>query len=341
MKGEKKLLVGVGTLLTVFTIIGWTDAQSLAKANDTASAKTEIIIGATESEITEATVKEHIEFELTELSIIEKDLQEKRNEPRIFIPITDSGEFDGDSVFAEAPDDNGSGTGGAEGNSERPASSGDRAYTSASDGNAEGDTGTVSAAEGVDTGSGRLADEAGLEDEGTGEEDNGTGTEQDNSAVSESHSYMDESRDSDEAGYEGSMEYDNIGFIDSELGIDNYSDMDESGFVESDTDYESESGSDSGNLIYLGTWSVTAYCPNACCCGQWATGYTASGTYATEGRTVACGSLPIGTEIYIEGWGYRTVEDLGVDGEWIDLFFYDHASASAFGLQYLDIYLVN
>lgn len=320
MKNEKKLLVGVGTLLTVFTIIGWTDAQSLAKANDTASSKTEIIIGATESDITEATVKEHIDFELRDLSIIEKDIQEKRNEPRIFIPITDSGEFDGDSVFAEAPDDNGSGTGGAEGNSERPSSSGDRAYASAGDCNAEGDSGTVSASEDLDTGSGRLADEAGLEDEGTGEEDNGTGAEQNDSD--------DRALSNNEAGYGWDADEPDSG-------------MDESGYVESDTDYESESGSDSGNLIYLGTWSVTAYCPNACCCGQWATGYTASGTYATEGRTVACGSLPIGTEIYIEGWGYRTVEDLGVDGEWIDLFFYDHASASAFGLQYLEVYLVN
>jgi len=320
LKNEKKLLVGVGTLLTVFTIIGWTDAQSLAKANDTASSKTEIIIGATESDITEATVKEHIDFELRDLSIIEKDIQEKRNEPRIFIPITDSGEFDGDSVFAEAPDDNGSGTGGAEGNSERPSSSGDRAYASAGDCNAEGDSGTVSASEDLDTGSGRLADEAGLEDEGTGEEDNGTGAEQNDSD--------DRALSNNEAGYGWDADEPDSG-------------MDESGYVESDTDYESESGSDSGNLIYLGTWSVTAYCPNACCCGQWATGYTASGTYATEGRTVACGSLPIGTEIYIEGWGYRTVEDLGVDGEWIDLFFYDHASASAFGLQYLEVYLVN
>jgi len=325
LKGEKKLLVGVGTLLTVFTIIGWTDAQSLAKANDTASAKTEIIIGATESEITEATVKEHIEFELTELSIIEKDIQEKRNEPRIFIPITDSGEFDGDSVFTEAPDDNGSGTGGAEGNSERPASSGDRAYTSASDGNAEGYTGTISASEGVDTGSGRLADEAGLEDEGTGEEDNGTGAEQNDS---------DDTALSVSSGESSIME--NSGFIESESEYSDNSNIEPDG--EEYEEYDDGDAEEPG-LIYLGEWASTGYCPGACCCGEWASGYTASGTLATEGRTVACGSLPMGTEIYIEGYGYRVVEDLGVYGEWVDIFYSSHEAASAHGLQYVSVYL--
>ena len=103
-----------------------------------------------------------------------------------------------------------------------------------------------------------------------------------------------------------------------------------------DSDSEYESG-----LIYLGDWCSTGYCPCSICCGQWATGYTASGTLATEGRTVACGSLPMGTEIYIEGYGYRVVEDLGVYGEWVDIFYSSHEAASAHGLQYVSVYLVN
>lgn len=95
------------------------------------------------------------------------------------------------------------------------------------------------------------------------------------------------------------------------------------------------------SLTYLGTWASTGYCPCSICCGQWASGYTASGTLATEGRTVACGSLPMGTTIYIEGWGYRVVEDLGVEGEWVDIFYSSHEAASAHGLQYVDVYLVN
>ena len=331
MKNEKKLLVGVGTLMAVFIILGWIDTGAIAEAKeDKASAKTEILIGHTEGEVTEATAKEQVNFELASLSIIEKDIQEKNNESRIIIPITDIGESERDSLYSETSDDNGSGTGGAEGSNERPSSSGDRTYASAaSSDSAEGYEGTVSASEYLDTGSGRVADEAGSSNDGTGEENNGTGT----IALSES--------DGINTWWNGSAENNNSGFIESEPEQYSDSGVDESGYVESDTDYESEDGSDSGNLIYLGVWASTGYCPNACCCGQWATGYTASGTLATEGRTVACGSLPMGTEIYIEGYGYRIVEDLGVDGEWVDIFYQDHASASAHGLQYVDVYLVN
>ena len=96
-----------------------------------------------------------------------------------------------------------------------------------------------------------------------------------------------------------------------------------------------------GEMTYLGVWQSTGYCPCELCCGVWATGCTASGTLATEGRTVACGSLPMGTVIYIEGFGYRTVEDLGVEGEWVDIFYSSHEAASAHGLQNVNVYLVN
>lgn len=96
---------------------------------------------------------------------------------------------------------------------------------------------------------------------------------------------------------------------------------------------------DSSGLIYLGEWTSTAYCACELCCGQWASGYTASGTLATEGRTVACGAYPFGTQLMIDGHIY-TVEDRGVDGEWVDIFFYDHAAASAYGLRTVSVYLV-
>ena len=118
--------------------------------------------------------------------------------------------------------------------------------------------------------------------------------------------------------------------------VDDY----DSGYSDSGVD-EAGYAEQSGTLTYLGDWVSTGYCPCSLCCGEWASGYTASGTLATEGRTVACGSLPMGTEIYIEGYGYRIVEDLGVDGEWVDIFYQDHASASAHGMQYVSVYLVN
>ncbi len=51
---------------------------------------------------------------------------------------------------------------------------------------------------------------------------------------------------------------------------------------------------------------------------------TKSGRYATEGRTVACNSLPLYTRIYIEGFGEYIVEDIGgMEDYKIDIFFED------------------
>lgn len=66
-------------------------------------------------------------------------------------------------------------------------------------------------------------------------------------------------------------------------------------------------------------------------------GITASGKQATEGRTVAVDPnlIPIGSQVYIEGIGFRTAEDTGsaVKGEHIDLFFDDIRTALEFGVQ--------
>ena len=94
--------------------------------------------------------------------------------------------------------------------------------------------------------------------------------------------------------------------------------------------------------LSLGVWTVTAYCNCEICCGEYAAGYTASGTLATEGRTVACNSLPMGTEIIIDGHEY-IVEDTGWTpyGEaWIDLYFDSHDAAIAFGVQEKEVYLL-
>lgn len=96
-------------------------------------------------------------------------------------------------------------------------------------------------------------------------------------------------------------------------------------------------------ITYLGDWTITAYCCCEICTGEYANGITASGTVATEGRTVACNSLPMGTRIMIDGHEY-TVEDTGYTpyGEtWLDLFFEDHESALAWGVQTKEVYLVN
>lgn len=92
-------------------------------------------------------------------------------------------------------------------------------------------------------------------------------------------------------------------------------------------------------LTYLGEWTTTAYCSCEICCGQWATGCTASGVLATPNHTVACGILPFGTQIVIDDVIY-TVEDTGVDGAWIDIFFDSHEQALAYGMQTKSVYLL-
>ncbi len=95
----------------------------------------------------------------------------------------------------------------------------------------------------------------------------------------------------------------------------------------------------SPDLVYLGAWTTTAYCACSICCGEWANGYTASGTLATGNHTVACTSLPFGTQVMIDGVIY-TVEDTGVTGEWIDIYFDTHEEALNYGMHTKDIYLV-
>ena len=102
---------------------------------------------------------------------------------------------------------------------------------------------------------------------------------------------------------------------------------------------ESVGGAEDPVLTYLGEWTTTAYCPCEICCGVWATGCTASGVLATANHTVACGILPFGTKVVIDGVIY-TVEDTGVEGEWIDIFFDSHEEALNYGMQTKSIYLL-
>ena len=93
-----------------------------------------------------------------------------------------------------------------------------------------------------------------------------------------------------------------------------------------------------GNLNYRpeNGWikfTATAYCGCSKCCGK-STGITASGTKATQGRTVAMpSSYKFGTKIEIQGIGTYIVEDRGgaIKGNRIDIYFSNHQSALNFG----------
>lgn len=93
--------------------------------------------------------------------------------------------------------------------------------------------------------------------------------------------------------------------------------------------------SESGECI--GTFTVTGYCGCERCSGG--NNRTATGTVPTEGRTIAADPnvLPYGTKVVINGIVY-TVEDCGVSGNHVDIFFADHESASAFGRKSIKVY---
>lgn len=90
----------------------------------------------------------------------------------------------------------------------------------------------------------------------------------------------------------------------------------------------------------LGTFKLTAYCSCSKCCGK-SDGITASGTKAKANHTVAAdSSIPFGTELYINGNTY-IVEDRGVKGNVVDIFFNSHEEAQNFGVKYAKVFEVN
>lgn len=93
-------------------------------------------------------------------------------------------------------------------------------------------------------------------------------------------------------------------------------------------------------MEYIGTYRVTGYDSCAYCNGQ-DSGLTASGTYITPGRTIAMLTLPLGSKVYIEGIGYRVVEDTGnFPRNTIDLAVNNHQEAYDI-TGYYKVYLVS
>lgn len=83
---------------------------------------------------------------------------------------------------------------------------------------------------------------------------------------------------------------------------------------------------------------TTAYNATVEQCGK-ADGITASGTYVTEGRTVACNDFPFGTKLLI-GENVYVVEDrCGYDGV-VDIYFDDHRDAMNWGRRVMKVTVV-
>lgn len=114
--------------------------------------------------------------------------------------------------------------------------------------------------------------------------------------------------------------------------------------VEEPKPVEEPMDEDEEELVYAGNFKLTFYCPCTSCCGENAQGITASGTVATEGRTVSADPsvLPIGTHIYIEGYGELVVEDTGsaIKGNVLDIYKTSHSDCLEAGVQYRVVYII-
>ena len=89
------------------------------------------------------------------------------------------------------------------------------------------------------------------------------------------------------------------------------------------------------NMTAMGEWRITAYAYTGSPC--------ANGEMPEAGRTVACNSLPFGTEVYIDGVGFRTVTDRGpasMGDSWIDLYLGDYSACVQWGDQRREVWVM-
>ena len=98
-------------------------------------------------------------------------------------------------------------------------------------------------------------------------------------------------------------------------------------------------------LVYMGEFKLTHYCTELYkhICGT-GTGITATGTQVAAGRTIAVDPkvIPYGSQVYIEGYGWRTAEDCGgsVKNKQIDIAVETHADALSMGVTNGGIWLL-
>lgn len=109
-----------------------------------------------------------------------------------------------------------------------------------------------------------------------------------------------------------------------------------------------------GKVLYTKCirFKTTAYSADSACTGKspGSDGYgvTASGARAVRSSngysTIAVDPrvIPIGTRLYIEGYGYAIAEDTGssIIGKWIDLFMNSYGAACDWGVRYVNVYFI-
>ena len=95
---------------------------------------------------------------------------------------------------------------------------------------------------------------------------------------------------------------------------------------------------------FMGTYTLTAYCPCRKCVGRKLIVRTATGTKPQINRTIAVDPtvIPYGSIVYIEGLGYYIAEDCGgsIKGNSIDIFVANHTEAINFGKQTRNVWIM-
>lgn len=89
---------------------------------------------------------------------------------------------------------------------------------------------------------------------------------------------------------------------------------------------------ETGSMKYLGALSSTAYTHTG--------NNMANGEKPYEGA-VACNLVPLGTKLYIEGYGYFVVKDRIGHGSQLDIFMDTYDESIQFGRRTLKVYVVN
>ena len=94
----------------------------------------------------------------------------------------------------------------------------------------------------------------------------------------------------------------------------------------------------------LGVFRCTAYCGCRKCNGKWTGQPSASGAPLQDGVTVAVDKrlIPFFSTLNIDGIGVRVAHDTGknIYGKRIDVYIPDHATASKFGIQYHEVFIL-
>lgn len=95
---------------------------------------------------------------------------------------------------------------------------------------------------------------------------------------------------------------------------------------------------------FMGTYTLTAYCPCRKCIGYKLKVRTSTGTKPQINRTIAVDPtvIPYGSIVYIEGLGYYIAEDCGgsVKGNSIDIFVATHKEVIEFGKQTRNVWIM-